>query len=226
MRNPLPGAASSAARLPRPGLPARRFSARRGDGRQRAVIADASVPHRAAKSRRSATRSSARWRRDDVVLGGELQRQKALTRGHRRDCGRGRGGAVAGDQSPRSLSASARSTGAQALAGVTMLVAVWILIARAMGLYRNGRRREMPVDRQGERRGVDHDRGGQFFSHLAPSRLAVGIGLRADDRMVTAARILVRRCIKFFYSRPEFDGAAGDCGRQPVRRLRARSNQG
>src|SRR5260370_38332616 len=87
---------------------------------------------------------------------------------------------------------------------MTMLVAVWILIARAVGPNRSGRRHEVKSI-------VEASCGAwltmvaiSFFAHLAPSRLVVGIGLALTIGFVIAARMLVRRCIKFFYSRPEF----------------------
>ena len=90
-----------------------------------------------------------------------------------------------------------------AVAGMTMLVAVWILIARAVGLYRNGRRHEVSSILKASCAAWLTIVAISFFAHLAPSRLAVAIGLALTIGFVMTARILVRRCIKFFYSRPE-----------------------
>jgi exopolysaccharide biosynthesis polyprenyl glycosylphosphotransferase len=137
------------------------------------------------------------------VLGGELQRQKAL---------------LAGTDAIAVVAAAALSqvirardlyplqpgSWGQALAGMAMLVGVWILIARAVGLYRNGRRREIRAIVKASGVAWITIVSISFFLHLAPSRLAVGIGLLLTIGLVTTARILVRRSIKFFYSRRSF----------------------
>ena len=92
----------------------------------------------------------------------------------------------------------------EAVAGMTMLVAVWILVARAVGLYRNGRRHEIGSILKASFTAWLAIVAISFFAHLAPSRLAVGIGLALTVGFVITARMLVRRCIRFFYSRPEF----------------------
>jgi exopolysaccharide biosynthesis polyprenyl glycosylphosphotransferase len=43
-----------------------------------------------------------------------------------------------------------------------------------------------------------------FFLHIAPSRMAVAVGLALTMVFVMTARMLVRRSMKFFYSRPQF----------------------
>jgi len=106
---------------------------------------------------------------------------------------------------------------AEAVAVLTMLVAVWIVFARAVGLYRNGRRHELKSNRQVRAAprwlalvAIS------FCIHLAPSRLVVGIGLTLTIGSVVAMRTLVRRCIKFFYSRPRVRSAPG-YSRAPTR---------
>ena len=92
----------------------------------------------------------------------------------------------------------------EAVAGVTMLVVVWIMIARTMGLYRNGRRHEVGAIVKASCAAWLTMVAISFFAHLAPSRLAVGLGLGLTIGFVMTARILVRRSIRFFYSRPGF----------------------
>jgi exopolysaccharide biosynthesis polyprenyl glycosylphosphotransferase len=137
------------------------------------------------------------------VLGGELQRQKAL---------------LAATDALAVVSAAALSqvirtrdlyplrpgNWGEAIAGIAILIAVWILIARMVGLYRNGRHREV--------RSIVKASGAawltmvaiSFFLHIAPSRFAVASGLALTIGFVIAARMLVRRGMKFFYSRPQF----------------------
>lgn len=43
-----------------------------------------------------------------------------------------------------------------------------------------------------------------FFLHIAPSRFAVASGLVLTIGLVLIARVIVRRSMKFFYSRPQF----------------------
>src|SRR6202043_246635 len=43
-----------------------------------------------------------------------------------------------------------------------------------------------------------------FFLHIEPSRVAVAVGLALTIGFVISARMLVRRSMKFFYSRPQF----------------------
>ena len=137
------------------------------------------------------------------MLGGELQRQKALLAATDAI-------AVAG---AAALSQGLRTSGlyplepgnwGEAVAVVTMLVAVWIIIARAVGLYRNGRRHEVKSIVKASCGAWLTMVAISFFIHLAPSRLVVAIGLTLTIGFVVAARMLVRRCIKFFYSRPEY----------------------
>ena len=137
------------------------------------------------------------------MLGGELQRQKALLAATDAI-------AVVG---AAALSQGLRTSGlyplepgnwGEAVAVVTMLVAVWIIIARAVGLYRNGRRHEVKSIVKASCGAWLTMVAISFFIHLAPSRLVVAIGLTLTIGFVCAARLLIRRCIKFFYSRPEY----------------------
>ena len=137
------------------------------------------------------------------MLGGELQRQKALLASTDAIAVVG---AAALAQVIRSADLYPLQPGnwGEALAGIAMLVAVWILIARAVGLYRNGRRHEVKSIVKASCVAWLTMVTISFFIHLAPSRLVVGLGLALTIGFVIAARMLVRRCIKFFYSRPEF----------------------
>ena len=76
------------------------------------------------------------------MLGGELQREKALLASTDAIAV---AGAAALAQAIRSADLYPLQPGnwGEAVAGIAMLVAVWILIARAVGLYRNGRRHEV-----------------------------------------------------------------------------------
>ncbi len=93
---------------------------------------------------------------------------------------------------------------AEAVAGMAMLVVVWILIARAVGLYRNGRGHEVKSIVKASCAAWLTIVAISFFAHLEPSRLAVGIGLALTIGFVMTSRTLVRRSIRFFYSRPQF----------------------
>ena len=137
------------------------------------------------------------------MLGGELQRQKVLLAA---TDAMAVVGASALSQALRSRDLYPLQPGnwAEAVAGMTMLVLVWILIARAVGLYRNGRRHEVSSIVKASCAAWPTIVAISFFAHLAPSRLTVGIGLALTIGFVMTARILVRRSIKFFYSRPEF----------------------
>ncbi len=137
------------------------------------------------------------------MLGGELQRQKALLAATDAIAVVG-AAALSQVIRARDLYPLQPGNWGQALAGMTMLVAVWILIARAVGLYRNGRRREIRSIVKASGVAWITIVAVSFFLHLAPSRLAVGIGLLLTIGFVTTARILVRGSIKFFYSRPAF----------------------
>lgn len=137
------------------------------------------------------------------MLGGELQRQKALLAAT--DAIAVAGAAAISQVIRRSdLYPLEPGNWGEALAGVTMLVAVWILVARAVGLYRNGRRHEIKSIVKASCAAWLTMVAISFFIHLAPSRLVVGIGLALTMGFVIALRTLVRRIIKFFYSRPEF----------------------
>ncbi len=137
------------------------------------------------------------------MLGGELQRQKALLAAT--DAIAVAGAAALSQVLRRSdLYPLEPGNWGEALAGMTMLVAVWILIARAVGLYRSGRRHEVKSIVKASCGAWLTMVAISFFAHLAPSRLVVGIGLALTIGFVIVARMLVRRCIKFFYSRPEF----------------------
>ncbi len=137
------------------------------------------------------------------MLGGELQRQKALLAA---TDALAVAGAAALSQVIRNRDLYPLQPGnwGEAIAGMTMLVAVWILIARAVGLYRNGRRHERRSIVKASCAAWFTMVAISFFIHLAPSRLVVGIGLGLTIGFVMAARTLVRRCIRFFYSRPGF----------------------
>jgi exopolysaccharide biosynthesis polyprenyl glycosylphosphotransferase len=137
------------------------------------------------------------------VLGGELQRQKALLAA---TDALAVVGAAALSQVIRTRDLYPLQPGSwgEAIAGMTMLVAVWILVARTVGLYRNGRRREGRSIVKASCAAWLTMVAISFFLHLAPSRLAVAIGLALTIGFVMAARMLVRRSIKFFYSRPAF----------------------
>src|ERR1700693_3897246 len=92
----------------------------------------------------------------------------------------------------------------EAIAGMTMLVAVWILTARTVGLYRNVRRREVGSIVKASCAAWLAMVATSFFLHIAPSRIAVAIGLALTIGLVMTARTLVRRSMKFFYSRAQF----------------------
>ena len=137
------------------------------------------------------------------MLGGELQRQKALLAA---TDALAVVGAAALSQVIRNRDLYPLQPGdwGEAIAGMTMLVVVWIVVARAVGLYRNGRRREVRSIVRASCAAWLTMVALSFFLHLAPSRLAVAIGLALTIGLVMAARMLVRRSIKFFYSRPQF----------------------
>ena len=92
----------------------------------------------------------------------------------------------------------------EALAGMVTLVAVWILVARTVGLYRNGRRREVIAIVKASGAAWLTMVAISFFLHIAPSRFAVASGLALTIGLVMIARVIVRRSMKFFYSRPQF----------------------
>src|SRR3984957_19190003 len=92
----------------------------------------------------------------------------------------------------------------EALAGMVMLVAVWILLARSGGLYRNGRRHEVRSIIKASCAAWLTMVAISFFLHIAPSRIAVAVGLALTIGLVMIARVIVRRSMKFFYSRPQF----------------------
>ncbi len=89
-------------------------------------------------------------------------------------------------------------------AGLIALVAVWIVTARATGLYRprSGRADEL----------IAIVKAGcatwlvavvfSFFAHLAPSRLSVTAAFGLSVVFVAAGRALARRCIRYFYAHP------------------------
>ncbi len=137
------------------------------------------------------------------MLGGELQRQKALLAA---TDALAVVGACALSQAIRNHDLYPLDPGnwGEALAGMAMLGVIWILVARAVGLYRNGRRHEVKSIVKASCAAWFTMVSISFFLHLAPSRLVVGIGLALTIGFVVTARMLVRRCIKFFYSRPEF----------------------
>lgn len=137
------------------------------------------------------------------MLGGEIQRQKALLAATDAIAVVG-AAALSQVLRNRDLYPLQPGNWGEAVAGMTMLVAVWILIARAVGLYRNGRRHEVKSIIKASCAAWLTMVAISFFIHLAPSRFVVGIGLGLTIGFVIAARRLVRRCIKFFYSRPEY----------------------
>jgi len=137
------------------------------------------------------------------VLGGELQRQKALLAATDAIAVVG---AVALSQVIRTRDLYPLRPGSwgEALAGMVMLVAVWILIARTVGLYRNVRRHEVRSIIKASCAAWLTMVATSFFLHIAPSRIAVAVGLALTIGLVMTARMLVRRGMKFFYSRPQF----------------------
>ena len=137
------------------------------------------------------------------MLGGELQRQKALLAATDAIAVAG-AGALSQVLRSGDLYPLQPGNWGEAVAGLTMLVALWIVCARAVGLYRNGRRHELKSIVKASCAAWLAMVAISFFIHLAPSRLVVGIGLTLTIGSVVALRTLVRRCIKFFYSRPEF----------------------
>ena len=137
------------------------------------------------------------------MLGGELQRQKALLAATDAIAVAG-AGALSQVLRRGDLYPLEPGNWGEALAVLTMLVAAWIVFARAVGLYRNGRRHELKSIVKASCAAWLAMVAISFFAHLAPSRLVVGIGLTLTIGSVVALRTLVRRCIKFFYSRPEF----------------------
>src|ERR1700693_547801 len=88
----------------------------------------------------------------------------------------------------------------EALAGMLMLVAVWILTARTVGLYRNVRRREVRSIVKASCAAWLTMVATSFFLHIEPSRVAVAVGLALTIGFVISARMLGRRSMKFFYS--------------------------
>jgi exopolysaccharide biosynthesis polyprenyl glycosylphosphotransferase len=137
------------------------------------------------------------------VLGDELQRQKALLAATDAIAVVG-AAALSQVIRTRDLYPLQPGSWGEALAGMMMLVAVWILIARTVGLYRNGRRREVRSIVKASCAAWLMMVATSFFLHIAPSRMAVAIGLALTIGFVITARMLVRRSIKFFYSRPQF----------------------
>jgi len=137
------------------------------------------------------------------VLGGELQRQKALLAATDAIAVLG---AAASSQVIRARDLYPLQPGnwGEAIAGMTMLVALWILIARTVGLYRDGRRHEARSIVKASCAAWLTMVATSFFLHIAPSRFAVGVGLLLTIGLVMTARRLVRRSMKFFYSRPQF----------------------
>jgi exopolysaccharide biosynthesis polyprenyl glycosylphosphotransferase len=137
------------------------------------------------------------------VLGGELQRQKALLAATDA-IAVAAAGALSQVLRSGDLYPLEPGNWGEAAAGLTMLVAIWIVFARAVGLYRYGRRHELKSIVKASCAGWLAMVALSFFVHLTPSRLVVGIGLTLTIGFVVALRTVVRRCIKFFYSRPEF----------------------
>jgi len=137
------------------------------------------------------------------VLGGELQRQKALLAA---TDALAVIGAAALSQVIRTRDLYPLQPGnwGEAFAGMIMLVALWILIARTVGLYRNGRRHEARSIVKASCAAWLTMVAFSFFLHINPSRLAVAVGLGLTTGFVITARMLVRRGMKFFYSRPQF----------------------
>jgi exopolysaccharide biosynthesis polyprenyl glycosylphosphotransferase len=137
------------------------------------------------------------------VLGGELQRQKALLAA---TDAMAVVGAAALSQVIRTRDLYPLKPGSwgEALAGIVMLVAVWILIARTSGLYRNVRRHEVRSIVKASCAAWLTMVATSFFLQIAPSRFAVAVGLALTISFVITARMLVRRGMKFFYSRPQF----------------------
>src|ERR1700676_67482 len=142
-----------------------------------------------------------RWRRGDVVLGGELQRQKALLAATDAIAVVG---AVALSQVIRTRDLYPLRPGSwgEALAGMVMLVAVWILVARAVGLYRNVRRHEVRSIVKASCAAWLTMVATSFFLHIAPSRIAVVVGLVLTIGLVMMARMLARSSMNHIYSRP------------------------
>jgi exopolysaccharide biosynthesis polyprenyl glycosylphosphotransferase len=137
------------------------------------------------------------------VLGGELQRQKALLAATDAIAVIG-AAALSQVIRTRDLYPLQPGSWGKAIAGMTMLVVVWILTARTVGLYRNVRRREVGSIVKASCAAWLAMVATSFFLHIAPSRIAVAIGLALTIGLVMAARMLVRRSMKFFYSRPQF----------------------
>ena len=137
------------------------------------------------------------------MLGGELQRQKALLAATDAIAVLG---AAASSQVIRARDLYPLQPGnwGEAIAGMTMLVALWILFARTVGLYRDGRRHEVRSIVKASCAAWLTMVATSFFLHIAPSRFAVAVGLVLTIGLVITARLLVRRSMKFFYSRPQF----------------------
>jgi exopolysaccharide biosynthesis polyprenyl glycosylphosphotransferase len=137
------------------------------------------------------------------LFAGELQRQKALLATTDaisvaggvvlawllRSCGICLPGSAASSEMP---------------AGLIVLVFIWMLTARASGLYRlrYGRLREFLAIGKVSATAWLLVLTLSFFAHLAPSRLVVGVALLLTVVLVFASRTLVRGCISFFYSHP------------------------
>ncbi len=137
------------------------------------------------------------------MLGGELQRQKALLAATDAIAVVGAAG-LSQVIRTRDLYPLQPGSWGEALAGMVMLVAVWILVARTVGLYRNGRRREVISIVKASCAAWLTMVAISFFLHIAPSRIAVAFGLVLTIGLVMIARMIVRSSMKFFYSRPQF----------------------
>ena len=137
------------------------------------------------------------------MLGGELQRQKALLAATDTIAVVG-AAALSQVIRTRDLYPLKPGSWGEAIAGMVMLVAVWIVIARTAGLYRNVRRHEVRSIVKASCAAWLAIVATSFFLHIAPSRIAVAVGLALTIGLVMIARMLVRRSMKFFYSRPQF----------------------
>lgn len=91
------------------------------------------------------------------------------------------------------------------MAGAIALVSIWIVSARAMGLYqpRRGRLYELLAIVKAACITWLLALMFGFFAHLEASRLTVAIAFVLSIAMVAGARALARRCIRYFYAHPD-----------------------
>jgi exopolysaccharide biosynthesis polyprenyl glycosylphosphotransferase len=106
------------------------------------------------------------------------------------------------------------------LAGAIVLISIWLVSARAMGLYRplQGRLHELlAIVRAACVTWLVALVFG-FFAHLEVSRLTVAMAFGLSIAMVAAGRAFTRRCIKYLYAHPEVTVPLVVVGANPIGR--------